>query len=74
MFLLALAACGDNVEVAPEEPGTWYGEIGVLVRGKCAGCHHTGGVAPFSVELYGEAVEMAGPMGDAIEDGVMPPW
>jgi len=73
-FLLALAACGDNVYVPPEEPGTWYGEIGALVRDKCAGCHHTGGVAPFSVELYGEAVEMAGPMGDAIEDGVMPPW
>lgn len=74
LYLVATAACGDNLAGPPDEPGTWYGEVGVIVRDKCAGCHHTGGVAPFSVEHYGEAYEMAGQMAEAIEDGIMPPW
>lgn len=69
---LVLAACG--TDEPPPEPGTWYGEIGTIVRTKCAGCHNEGGVAPFSLETYGDAYEQMGRMVEAIDEGIMPPW
>lgn len=75
LYLLALvAACGDSETAPPAEPGTWYGEVGAIVRTKCAGCHHEGGVAPFSLHDYGEATEQMGKMVEAIDKGIMPPW
>lgn len=68
--LLVLAACG----VEPPQPTTWYGDVGALVRTKCAGCHRPGGIAPFSLYDYADAVEAMGPMLEAIDAGRMPPF
>lgn len=72
-LLVLVAACGDNIE-SREEPGTWYGEIGAIVRTKCGGCHNPGGVAPFSLLDYDDALEQAGRIQEAITTGIMPPW
>jgi hypothetical protein len=66
-----LLACGDNE--API-PGTWYGDVGAIVRSKCAGCHRPGGIAPFSLYDYGDAFEQMHRMVKAVDTGLMPPF
>lgn len=65
-----LTACG----VEPSQPGTWYGDVGSLVRTKCAGCHRLGGIAPFSLYEYADAQEEMQRMIDAVDKGIMPPF
>lgn len=75
MLLLAAAACGtDDRPPSPPREGTWYGEVGPIVRAKCAGCHHEGGIAPFPLAHYEDAVAQMGRIVDAIDTGIMPPW
>jgi hypothetical protein len=73
--VLAAACGGTEPEPEPEpQPGTWYGEVGAIVRTRCAGCHNAGGIAPFSLVEHGDAVEHMGQMVNAIDEGIMPPW
>jgi hypothetical protein len=53
---------------------TWSENVASIVYSKCANCHHTGGIAPFSLMSYSEASAMAGPIHDAIFQGNMPPY
>lgn len=69
---LWLAACG--IDTAARAPATWYGEIGTLVRARCAGCHRPGGIAPFSLYDVGDAQAQMGRMMLAIDSGLMPPF
>jgi hypothetical protein len=66
-----LAACSEGPQ---PQPGTWYGEVGAMVRTKCAGCHREGGIAPFSLYAYDDAVEQMPRMVDAVDRGIMPPF
>ncbi len=68
--LAGIAACG----VEPAEKGTWYGDVGAIVRTKCGGCHRPDGIAPFSLYEHADAVEEMRRMVDAIDDGKMPPF
>lgn len=67
----SLTACNEE---GPPPKGVWYGEIGAMVRDKCAGCHRPGGAAPFSLYDYEDAIEHTGQMLDAIDQGIMPPF
>jgi hypothetical protein len=53
---------------------TWYQDVGPIVAEKCMGCHHDGGIAPFSLETYESAATYGMQMLAAVEDGEMPPW
>jgi hypothetical protein len=53
---------------------TWSDGIAQLVYDKCTKCHHTGGIAPFSLMTYSEASPMAGAIYDAVAQDRMPPW
>jgi len=53
---------------------TWSGDVASIVYNKCASCHHSGGIAPFSLMTYAEASPMAAAMHNAIVTGEMPPW
>ena len=37
---------------------TWSKDVLPVVQQRCQGCHTTGGVAPFSLETYGEAASL----------------
>lgn len=45
-----------------------------ILDAKCNGCHYDGGVAPFSLETYADAVLYAPAARAAIDAGTMPPW
>ena len=67
--MIATAGC-----TQPVEHGTWYGDVGTIVRTKCAGCHRPDGIAPFSLHDYQDAQPQMQRMVDAIESGLMPPF
>ncbi len=56
---------------------TWSGEVAQIFYNKCTSCHHTGGIAPFSLMTYADAQPMASSIYGAISPGAahqMPPW
>jgi hypothetical protein len=58
----------------PAGAPTWHQDIAPLVVGKCGGCHVAGGIAPFALQAYAEALPFAQPMLAALDAGTMPPF
>lgn len=73
---LVLGACGDNLGPPGPAPleATWYGGVAPILARSCMGCHHDGGIAPFSMERYADVVENTLYLIDAVETGFMPPF
>jgi hypothetical protein len=67
IFLAALAGACDT------DP-TYAREIAPILAEQCAGCHRTGGVAPFPLETYDDARLHADAIAAAVKSGKMPPW
>lgn len=53
---------------------TWSDDVASIVYSKCASCHHTGGIAPFTLMSYGDVSSMSTSIYDAIANNVMPPF
>lgn len=53
---------------------TWSDDIASITYNKCSGCHHSGGIAPFSLMSYSDVSAMISTIHDAITTGEMPPW
>lgn len=59
--------------VASAQP-TWSGDVLPIVQARCQGCHMTGGIAPFSLESYAQAVPHVAGVAAMVESRAMPPW
>ena len=53
---------------------TWSRDVLPVVQVRCQGCHTKGGIAPFSLETYGEAAPHAPAIASLVESRTMPPW
>ncbi len=53
---------------------TWYADALPIVRARCAGCHNAGGIAPFPLTAYAEALPHADAIARAVHERTMPPW
>src|SRR5438132_9564596 len=53
---------------------TFNKHIAPLVFERCAGCHHPGEVAPFSLLSYSDVKKRAKQIVDVTTDRFMPPW
>jgi hypothetical protein len=79
LVVLALAAaCTDDGEPKPD-PGptaraTWYQDAAPILAQHCMGCHQAGGIGPFSMTDYGDAVDYSSRMMAEIDKGTMPPF
>lgn len=73
---IATSSCGSAQSPAGDSTGevTWHQDIAPLVTEKCVGCHNDHGIAPFSMERYGDAMSYAGGMAKKTAAGVMPPF
>ena len=70
MLLLVPLLLADRVGAQP----TWNRDVLPIVQRSCQGCHTTGGVAPFSLDTYAEAVPHAAGIAAMVESRAMPPW
>lgn len=49
-------------------------DIAPIIYNKCLQCHHSGGIAPLSLETYADAISNAGMIQHVTSSGEMPPW
>lgn len=53
---------------------TWSGQIADLVYKNCTSCHHTGGIAPFSMMSYQQSFNNRFKIRSSVSNKIMPPW
>jgi peroxiredoxin/mono/diheme cytochrome c family protein len=53
---------------------TYHNQISRLLQRHCAQCHREGGVGPFQLDTYEDAVAHAPMIRQVVEQGTMPPW
>jgi Copper type II ascorbate-dependent monooxygenase, C-terminal domain len=58
---------------APARP-TYYQNVKPILDSRCAGCHFSGGVAPFPLQTYAQARRHRAAIAHAVGMRHMPPW
>jgi mono/diheme cytochrome c family protein len=53
---------------------TYHNQISRLLQRHCVECHREGGVGPFKLDTYDDALAHAPMIGQVVEQGTMPPW
>ncbi len=76
-----IIACGaEPVDPQPFTPPaetvgpTYHQDVAPILAARCTGCHQDGSVAPFRLDDYDMASDMATVALAAIDSGSMPPW
>lgn len=73
--LVALAASrGAETGSAPTAAPSFTREVAPIIQQKCAGCHQTGGIAPFAFETARSISSRASVIAAAVQARMMPPW
>ncbi|HUG65024.1 MAG TPA: hypothetical protein VMK83_07385 [Gaiellaceae bacterium] len=49
-------------------------DVAPIIADKCAGCHQSGGIAPFPLETAKQISSRSALIGAAVRERVMPPW
>src|SRR6185503_1086530 len=52
----------------------WSSKIAGIIYSNCSSCHHEGGIGPFSLMTYDDAVNNAANIQSYVVAGKMPPW
>jgi hypothetical protein len=53
---------------------TWSENVACILYSNCTTCHHDGGIAPFSLMTYQDAMVASFGVMNAVNSGAMPPW
>ena len=72
-----LAACGgsdDDGTPTPQAEVTYWQSVAPLFAEKCVQCHREGGIGPFRLDNFDDAVRFGPAARAAIEAGTMPPY
>ncbi|HSI98235.1 MAG TPA: hypothetical protein VK926_07720, partial [Gaiellaceae bacterium] len=71
--LAAIAKSGGDAGPSARTP-SFTREVAPILAEKCAGCHQTGGIAPFSLQTASQAASKAQLIAAAVQARRMPPW
>lgn len=71
--LLLIVLCF-SARIASSQSVTWSGQIAELVYKNCTSCHHSGGIAPFSMMSYQQSYNNRFKIRSAVSNKIMPPW
>ncbi|MBI3234367.1 MAG: hypothetical protein HYZ42_10060 [Bacteroidetes bacterium] len=63
-----------SVKSIQAQTPTWAEDVAPILYKSCTSCHHSGGLAPFSLMSYSDAISYASSMKAATNDLRMPPW
>jgi hypothetical protein len=63
-----------SVTASLPEKITYARDVAPILNASCVSCHHEGGIGPFSLETYADAVKHAKSVVNATEQRIMPPW
>ncbi len=78
VLVAATAAPGCLLDTQPANISTsevtYYDQVSRLLQRHCVGCHRDGGVGPFALDSYADAVAHAPMVREVLERGIMPPW
>ena len=69
--LILTAFC---INMAHAQLPTWSDTIANIVYSNCASCHRAGGIAPFELMTYADAVTWSPGIVTAVNSKKMPPW
>jgi len=73
--LAAFAASrGGGNSATPAAAPSFTRDVAPIIADKCAGCHQTGGIAPFPLQTARQISSNAILIATAVKAGVMPPW
>jgi len=78
ILVSATAAPGCLLEQKPVSQSfsdvTYHNQISRLLQRHCVECHRDGGVGPFALDTYDDAVAHAPMIREVVDRGIMPPW
>lgn len=70
---LAVVAAAVAGSLNAAEPA-FYPDVASILHRRCAGCHHPGQAAPFSLLSYDDAAKRAKLLAAVVRSSYMPPW
>ncbi len=53
---------------------TWSADVATIIYNNCSNCHHSGGIGPFSLMSYDDAVLNSVNIKTYVQAKLMPPW
>ena len=65
---------GDSSGGGEQAAVTWHQDLAPIVVSKCGGCHVAGGIGPFALQSYADALPLGEALLDAVERKTMPPY
>jgi hypothetical protein len=69
-ILLLLMSAGKSLATVYE----WSTDIAPILYNNCVSCHRQGGISPWPLMTYNEALNFASSIKHAVQDKHMPPW
>jgi hypothetical protein len=64
----------DGGDISAATTLTYHQDTAPIIEARCAGCHRTGGIAPFAIESYEDAAFNRAAIRSAVAADRMPPW
>lgn len=63
-----------TISNADAQDPIWAPDVANIIYTHCSHCHHDGGIAPFPLMSFSDAVAKAGQIANAVTTRHMPPW
>lgn len=73
IILLSISLVIFSIQISQAQV-TWNNTVGNIIYNNCSSCHHTGGIGPFNLMSYGDAVSNALTIKSSTQSKSMPPW